>query len=316
MPRAQSTTFMFSGQGSHYYQMGRDLFATDRIFRTWLGDLDTVARDAIGTSVIAAMYDHARRKGDPFDRLELTHPAIFMVEVALAHTLIARGIVPACALGVSLGAFAAATIAGCLEPETALRAVIAQARIIRAHCRPGGMIAVLASVSTCNRHVLSGACEIAAVNGAAHFVVAAPANRLPEIEAHFRRTQVSFQRLPVAYAFHSKWIDEARGALEADMRAVPVKPARLPLACCALAAQLTAIPDDYFWQVVRRPIRFQEIIEMLERSGGQRFVDAGPAGSLAAVLKQMLPKTSVSTVRAIMSPFGGDTRAVELLAGS
>jgi acyl transferase domain-containing protein len=90
----QQTVFMFSGQGSPYYPMGRELFEGGATFRRWMLDLDALVRERIGQSVLSTLYDPARGKTDSFERLLLTHPAIFMIEVALAQALIARKVVP------------------------------------------------------------------------------------------------------------------------------------------------------------------------------------------------------------------------------
>src|SRR5579872_4118204 len=105
---------MFSGQGSQYFQMGRSLYDNNDTFRHWMMQLDGIARELSGNSVIEALYAPQRRIGDVFDRTALTHPAIFMVEYSLAQTLIHAGVCPDIVLGVSLGSFAAAAVAGFL----------------------------------------------------------------------------------------------------------------------------------------------------------------------------------------------------------
>ena len=41
----KSVVFMFSGQGSQYYQMGRDLMRNLPSFRKWMEKLDGMFRD-------------------------------------------------------------------------------------------------------------------------------------------------------------------------------------------------------------------------------------------------------------------------------
>src|SRR5262245_6272077 len=135
---------MFSGQGSHYLQMGRALFDDNRIFRDWMMRLDDFVRQSSGTSVIETLYSDRHKAGDSFDRTLLTHPAIFMVEYSLAQTLIDLGVQPDMVLGVSVGTFAAATVAGFLGVENALTAVMRQASALEENCEAGGMTAVLA----------------------------------------------------------------------------------------------------------------------------------------------------------------------------
>jgi bacillaene synthase trans-acting acyltransferase len=313
----RETVFMFSGQGSQYFQMGRGLFETNTTFRDWMLRLDDVARMVAGRSVVEALYSDAHGKADPFDRTLLTHPAIFMSEYALAQTLIEGGVWPTLVLGVSMGSFAAAAVAGFVEVEDALRGVIRQAMAFEESCDPGGMTAVLADPAVFHEGALRRRSELAAVNFSSHFVVSARRADLDELEGDLRTRGIGYQRLPVSFPFHSQWIDRARAPFESFMRSIRRQRGRLPLVCCDQAAHLHELPADYFWNVVRRPIRFRETAERLERSGAHRYVDVGPAGTLATFLKYGMPPNSPSTVHAILTPFGADQKNLtDLLAST
>lgn len=311
-----ATVFMFSGQGSQYFQMGKELFEKNETFHGWMVRLDEMAGRSSGDSIVDTLYSSARGKSDPFDRTPATHPAIFIVEYSLAQTLIEAGVQPDMVLGASLGSFAAAAIAGFMDVEDALSAVIRQATAIEERCEPGGMIAVLADPALFAEEFLRGHSELAAVNFSSHFVVTAKGSELARIETELKGRAVGHQRLPVSFAFHSRWIDEARAPFVSSMRPVGRKRNRLPLVCCDQAAMVTELSDDYLWDVVRHPIRFRETIAMLERQGACRYIDAGPAGTLATFLKYELPKTTRSTVHAILTPYGLDQKNLAAVSAS
>jgi len=305
---APSKAFMFSGQGSQYFHMGRALYESDETFRKWMVRLDDVAQASLGTSVIEALYDGTRGRGEPFDRTLLTHPAIFMVEYSLAQTLIRSGVEPDMVLGVSMGSFAAAAVAGFLDVEDALSAVIRQAMAIEEWSEPGGMTAVMADPVLFEEDFLRGRSELAGVNFSSHFVVTAPRTELAELEAVLKKLGVGYQRLPVSFPFHSRWIDNAKDPFESFMRSIPCKPGHLPLVCCDHTATLSDLPDAYFWNVVRRPIRFRETTARLEEQGSRHYIDVGPAGTLATFLKYGLPAGTPSTLHSILTPFGVDKK--------
>jgi bacillaene synthase trans-acting acyltransferase len=305
------TVFMFSGQGSHYFQMGRELFDKDDVFRQWMIRLDGLAQELSGQPVIEAIYSSS--KADVFDRTPLTHPAIFMVEYSLAQCLMQAGVMPDTTLGASLGSFAAATVAGFMEVEDAMAAVIQQAAAFEASCERGGMIAVLADPALSTENFLSEHSELAGINFASHFAVSARQKSLDEIEAALRKRNVTHQRLAVSFAFHSRWINQAQAPFESFMRSIRCTQGRLPLACCEQAAILSDLPNDFFWRVVRQPIRFRETIARLERSGAHRYIDVGPAGTMATFVKYALPATSRSTAHAILTPYGQDRKNLAAL---
>ena len=302
------TVFMFSGQGSQYFQMGRELFEKNDTFRDWMLRLEEIARRLSGRSVIETLYSDVHGRGDPFDRTLLTHPAIFMVEYSLSQTLMHAGLWPDMVLGASVGSFAAAAVAGFIGVEDALTAVIQQAITFEECCEPGGMTAVLADPALFAEDFLSAGSELAAINFSSHFVISARRRELAKIEAVLKQQNLSYQRLPVSFPFHSQWIEEAKAPFASFMRSIPYKPGQLPLVCCDQVATLSSLSGDYFWNVVRRPIHFRETAARLERQGPYRYIDVGPAGTLATFLKYGLPATTRSTMRAILTPFGFDQK--------
>jgi bacillaene synthase trans-acting acyltransferase len=306
------TVFMFSGQGSQYYQMGKQLFDADPVFRGWMQRLDALACRLAGRSIIEAVYGGARSA--VFDTVGETHPAIFMVEYALAQCLIARGVEPAMTLGSSLGSFAAAAVAGFIAPEDALAAVLEQAAAFEASCERGGMIAIVAAPSLYEEDFLRRHSTLAGVNFSTHFAVAAAHAALEPIEAALRQRAISYQRLAVRYAFHSARIDLAEEQFAWFMKTIATAKGRLPLLCCARGAALDRLPEDYFWQVVRQPIRFREAIAALEAQGPQRYIDLGPSGTLATFVKYALPEQSASSAHPTLTPYGQDVNRLARLA--
>ncbi|SAL32844.1 MmpIII [Caballeronia udeis] len=307
------TVFMFSGQGSHYFQMGRELFDTHHVFRHWMTRLDRLAQEMAGGPIIDAIYSAG--KDEIFDRTLLTHPAIFMIEYSLAQCLLGEGIAPDLTLGASLGSFAAATLAGCMSVEDALAAVIQQAITFEDTCERGGMIAVLADRALYSNSTLAATSELAADNFATHFAVAARQAHLHAIESELRTREIMHQRLAVSFAFHSRWIDQAQAPFTTFMRSIPCVKGTLtlPLVCCDQAAVLSELPPDFFWRAVRNQIRLRETIAQLESQGTYRYIDVGPSGTMATFVKYALPPASASTAHAILTPFGQDRKHLAAL---
>ena len=135
--------FMFSGQGSQYYHMGRELFIKNSIFRKWMKKQDDIVHEIIGESVLDKLYDNEKRRHEVFNRILHTHPTIFMVEYAMAQIFIESGVEPDYVLGTSLGEFVSAAIAGVMCIEELLELILKQAEFFEDYCQSGGMIAIL-----------------------------------------------------------------------------------------------------------------------------------------------------------------------------
>ncbi|MET9831648.1 ACP S-malonyltransferase [Streptomyces sp. NPDC006385] len=299
--------FQFSGQGSQYRRMGLGLYRGEPVFRDTLDRLDAVARDELGVSVLAEMYDE-RRRTEAFDDIRFTHPAIVMVELGLADTLVHHGIEPDLLLGASLGEFTAAVVAGALDSEQCVRLVIRQARRLRS-ARRGGMLAVLADAELHRRvPVLRDRTEIAARNYPGHFVVAGTDDALDAAEDELRLRDVVCHRVPVAYPFHSALMDEGEAAFRDLMAEADFRPLRLPVVSCVTGAEVDRMTVDHLWNAARRPIEYAATLTELERRGPHHYLDLGPSGTLHNFVRGGLPDGSRSRSYALLGPLADDAR--------
>ncbi|MFM9443280.1 ACP S-malonyltransferase [Streptomyces acidiscabies] len=305
------TVFMFSGQGSQTYQMGRELYDGEPVFRNALHRLDA----ELDTSVVARLYDPARRVSEPFTDTAVTHPAIVMVELALAETLMAYGVVPDLLLGASLGEFTAAVLAGVLEPGDCLRRLVGMAHSA-ADSAPGGMLAVLTDPALLRQDPgLHRELELAAHNYDAHYVVAGPLHALDRTEALLTEREIAHQRIPVAHAFHSRLMDPSRRAFDAVWADAEFRTPRIPLVSSATAGPLTEVSAAHLWRVAREPIEFAATVRELEASGPSLYLDAGPSGTLHNFVRANLaarPGTGSESM-ALLTPFTRDTRQLALV---
>lgn len=299
---------MFPGQGSQYLQMGSGLFEHDAVFRESMLSLDGIAKELVGVSVVDVLYSTSSRKDAVFDSLTITHPAIFMVQYSVAKSLINAGIEPSITLGVSLGAFAAATISGFIDVESALAAVTQQAAAIEGNCQRGGMLAVLADAMLFHKLSLSEYSEIAAINLDSHFVVAGQKLQIDFVESKLKGLGITLQRLPVSFAFHTRWIDAARPSFIAALQTLQMKSCRMPTMNCSQGVVQHELTKDYFWEAARNPIRFRDSINVLEQVGPCRYIDVGPSGTLATFLKYQLASSS-SKIDYLLTPYGDDTKS-------
>jgi acyl transferase domain-containing protein len=306
--------FMFSGQGSQYYQMGRAFFDGNATFRSILLELNTVATSLLGRSIVDVLYNDGRRKDELFDDIKLTSAAIFMVEYALAKTLMNDGIKPDYLLTSSMGIYAAAAIAEAVDTRAVLESLAKLATICEARCRKGGMITVLGS-HTLHRDVIAlrEKSDIAAVNFDSHFVISTSDEHLDEVSDALLRENVVFQKIAVSYPFHSRWIDGAREASLEVLDTMRYRRPAIPLVCCAHAEVLEAVDPEIVWRSLRQPIEFKRTIAELERHGPYDYVDVGPAGTLVTMLKYASPSGSASRGHAILSPFSQELRNYQRL---
>jgi len=297
--------FMFSGQGSHYYQMGKELFEQHPTFHKWMLDLNEIASDTLGESVLDKLYDKTQSSSDLFDQTLYSHPAIFMVEYALAQVLLEDGIEPDYVLGTSMGEFASAAVAGVMPVEKALNAVVKQAQVLESHCQKGGMTAIVHKTTLFNETPqLFDNSELASVNFHSHFVVSGKPESLKDIEHFLQQKNMTYLSLPVTIGFHSALIEPAARIYTDFLQQKTSQPPKIPLISCVYADILTSFQQNYFWEIIRKPILFQQTVQALENKQAYIYLDLGPSGTLANFVKYNLTKSSQSKTFPTLTPFG------------
>ncbi len=311
--------WMFSGQGSQYYRMGVDLFEEDPVFRREIQICDEHLRRILHTSLIDVVYPQKTTdRFSGFDRTLHTHPALFCIQYSLAQMLLAKGLRPDLLLGYSLGEIVSAAVANVLPFETALELVVDQARLFENAVAPGGMLAILESPSIVQENrALFAETQIAAHNYDRSFVIAGDSSSIDRIRQALERKDIMCQILPVRIPFHTTRMDSVETPFQERSRLVSLQKPRFPIASASEVAVLTSISAEFFWHAVRQPIRFKQTLEMLEGSGGGHYVDLGPSGTMASMVKYGLSRDSRSSFQAIMTPFNQASRNIrKVLAAS
>ncbi|WP_413204001.1 acyltransferase domain-containing protein [Rhodospirillum sp. A1_3_36] len=313
--------FCFSGQGSQYFQMGSDLYRSQPVFRDWMDIGDEVVRGRHGFSPVAEMFAPGKSVADPFGRLEETNPALFLVQYALAKTVMHAGIRPDAALGISLGETVSMALAGMCSFEVALAAVSDHPAVYRRTCPPGGMTAFLGDPAQVEAlPEMAGGAVLAGVNGPRHGVISGTLAGLDGVEEALARLEIPFQRLPVPYAFHSPWIDGAASGFR-DIQPTHLAPGRWTCWSSRLAAPTDPTYPDLWWDVVRGPMSFAKTIAAIEagrrgEGGGVIYLDLGPSSTISTILRQGLAADSPSRVVSVLSPMGGGLVALEKALGA
>ncbi|SDY91487.1 malonyl CoA-acyl carrier protein transacylase [Lysobacter sp. yr284] len=312
-PGRPRTVFMYSGQGSQYYLMGQELYRHNAAFRAAMDACDALHRAHTGRSMVAELYDDSRKHHDMTD-VRLSHPALFSLGYSLTQVLIDAGIEPDGVLGYSLGEYVAAVVAGAISLEDAMALVVRQAGLLDQQTRGGGMLTVLTSVDHFQRHpqLYTGA-ALASVNFGRNFVVSAAQDALQAIKQRLDEVDVASLLLPVDHAFHSAGVDPIEAEFRRHAQAVRSQAPRLPMYSAMRGREVEAFDAQYFWDVIRQPVDFHQLIGSLSQGEAIRFVDLGPTGTLSGFIKHGYGDRVAHAVS--INQFGRNLETVQRLLG-
>lgn len=277
----KNIVFMYAGQGTQYYQMGAELYRQNSIFNMNMNQLDKIAYEILNRSVIETLYNEEKKPQEQFLDLQQSNAGIFMVEYSLTKVLLSIGIVPNYVLGASLGEYISLAISNTCDCEAILRSLINHGGMFN-NIKNGAMLSILDDINIYhdNAEIFSG-CDIAAYNYEKNFVISGENNNIGHVENYLLRNNIVYVRLPIKIAFHSKSIDGVKDAYLASIKYTVKNDPDYKIVSCSEIKINPSITSEYFWGVVRKPIKFYETITMLEEIGECLFIDVSPTGTLA-----------------------------------
>ena len=285
--------YVFPGQGSQMVGMGAKLAAVSPAARRTFAEADEV----LGYPLSRLCWE------GPDDELTATanaQPALLTSSIAAWRAGVEDGIwkaeEPRFVAGHSLGEYSALVVAGALTFPDALRLVRRRGELMH-QCglaSPSTMAAVLGlDEATVLAICAETGAEIANINAPGQIGISGPLAAVERAGALAReRGARRVLSLNVSAAFHSSVMQPAAQGLAEAIAQTPVCDARVQL-----VANVDAMPiftaEDIRRELVdqlTRPVRWQQIIEVLEKSGISILYEVGTGTVLCGLAKRITPR--------------------------
>ena len=309
--RETGVVFAFSGNGSQWAGMGRTAYQGDRDFRLAFDRTDRAFMSVAGWSLLTALF--SPELDTEIERTEIAQPLLFAVQVALVEALARRGITPTAVAGHSVGEVAAAYTAGALGLDQAVRVIHARSTQQEVTRHLGGMAALLMPAEKAAEAIADPrfpGIEIAAINSPRSITISGPGEVLDAFAKHARKQRWAMKRLDLDYPFHCALVEPIREPLIGALAGLAPRLGRIPFISSVDGAEVpgTALDADYWWQNVRRPVRFEAAVRALAAAGHRLFLEIGPRPVLTTYVSDTLRTIDVAA-NVLSSLDKGDDRA-------
>jgi acyl transferase domain-containing protein/acyl carrier protein len=282
--------FMFSGQGSQYVDMGRDLYGVEPAFRAAMDACCDALRGSIGFDLRDVLYPRSDQRDQAAQRLQrtaITQPALFAVEYALAKLWMECGIEPKAMIGHSIGEYVAACLAGVFSLDDALDLVAARGRLME-EMPTGGMLSAQLSDSEAKSY-LNDELSLAAVNAPGFCVFAGPHAAIDDLTVQLAARGVPARRLHTSHAFHSRMMDPVVPALIERVQRTTRKLASIPYLSNLTGTWTTpdSVLDATYWgRHLRETVRFSDGLAEVMKYPEVILLEVGPGQALTTLARQ------------------------------
>ncbi|WP_445629006.1 beta-ketoacyl synthase N-terminal-like domain-containing protein [Nostoc sp. DSM 114167] len=304
--REQPVILMFSGQGSQYANMGRELYEVEPTFKKHVDTCAVILQEHLGIDIRSLLYpreEDTQAASLQLQQTALTQSALFVTEYALTQLLMSWGVRPEAMIGHSIGEYVAATIADVFSLEDALKIVAKRGQLMQ-QLPSGSMLAIrlpekdvqlLLSAQTLYQTSL----QIAAINSPSSCVVSGTNQAVAALEKQLSSQEVECRLLHTSHGFHSAMMEPILPAFIQVIKTVKLNPPRIRFISNVTGSWISqeqATNPNYWCQHLRETVRFSDGISQLIQQFEGVFLEVGPGRTLSTLTTQHLDRNAKQQV--------------------
>ena len=306
-PENRSVTFMFPGLGEQYVNMSRGIYESEPTFREDIDRCLEILDQQLGIDLKEILYkkgekeevsslqrprfnlkkmlnrepEDADEASQRLNQTKYSHPAVFVIEYALAKLWMRWGITPRAMIGYSLGEYVAACLAGVLSLEDALRILVKRAELIER--LPKGIMLAVPLPENELKDILGDELSLAVVNAPSLCVAAGSEEAVIKLEESLNKRDILSRRIRTSHAFHSKMMEPMKEEFANYLKDMSFSPPEIPYISNVTGTWITdeEATDPFYWaEHTCRTVHFSKGVGLLLEKSETTLLEVGPGQSL------------------------------------
>jgi len=305
---------LFSGQGSQYMNMGKELFLNfpsmtgpystlDKLFTEKSTSSSKPLSDLVFPIAVFNDEEQEAQLGQ-LQRTEIAQPAIGGISAGLFRIMRDAGLQTDFSAGHSFGELTALWAAGVIAEEDYYKLAYARGQAMAAPDDPnfdaGSMLAVMGKVEKLEADVAEFPDVVMAnLNSKKQVVLAGPTDSILKAHDALKEKKYTVVKLPVSAAFHTPLVGHAQKPFAKAIREVKFNKPQIPVYSNATSKAYPSAAKTIQKQLeshILNSVRFSEEIENIYQDGGRIFIEFGPKNVLTKLVDNILADKEYTAV--------------------
>ncbi|MCV7165650.1 type I polyketide synthase [Mycobacterium stomatepiae] len=252
------TVFVYSGRGSQWAGMSRQLLADEPAFAAAVAELEPVFVQQAGFSLHDVLSN-----GNELVGIEQIQLGLIGIQLTLTELWRSYGVEPDAVIGHSMGEVAAAVVSGALTPAEGLRVTATRARLMAPLSGQGGMALLGLGVAATEALILEyPQVTLGIYNSPSQTVISGPSEQIDELIARLRGQNLFDSRVNIEVAPHNPAMDALQPAMRAELADLAPQAPTIPIISTTYPdLDIRPAFDAEHWAInMRNPVHFQQAI--------------------------------------------------------
>ena len=292
---APGRVFVYSGQGSQWAGMGRQLLADEPAFAKAVAELEPIFVAQTGFSLQQTLLD-----GDEVVGIDRIQPVLVGMQLALTELWRSYGVTPDAVIGHSMGEVAAAVVAGALTPEQGLRVIATRSRLMARLSGQGAMALLELDADAAEALIADYPQVTLAVHASPRqSVISGPPETVDAVIAAVAAQNRLARRIEVDVASHHPIIDPILPELRSALADLAPQPPSIPIITTTYENSRPVMDADYWAANLRNPVRFHQAVAAA--AAHHAFIEISPHPVLTHAITDTLDETGSHLVTSAMN---------------